>query len=64
MTKASASTSNTSLAQPPAEPAPPRASGEDVGEGQGSGPRKDTGTYDSRQWADKTTQPSRTQSDT
>jgi len=25
-------------------------SGEDVGEGQGAGPRKDTGTYDARQW--------------
>ena len=24
--------------------------GEDVGEGQGSGPRKDTGTYDAHQW--------------
>jgi uncharacterized membrane protein len=39
-------------------------SGEVVGEGQGSGPRKDTGTYDSRQWAGATQQPAQTPGDT
>jgi hypothetical protein len=35
-------------------------SGEFVGEGQGSGPRKDTGTYDADQWAGETQQPGQT----
>jgi uncharacterized membrane protein len=39
-------------------------SGEVVGEGQGSGPRKDTGKYDADQWAGETQQPGRTPGDT
>ena len=35
-----------------------------AGEDLGSGPRKDTGTYDSRQWAGETQQPSQTPGDT
>jgi len=35
-------------------------SGEVVGEGQGSGPRKDTGTYDADQWAGETQRPGQT----
>jgi uncharacterized membrane protein len=39
-------------------------SGEVVGEGQGSGPRKDTGTYDADQWAGATKQPGQTPGNT
>ena len=39
-------------------------SGQVVGEGQGSGPRKDTGTYDADQWAGQTQQPGQTPGDT
>jgi uncharacterized membrane protein len=39
-------------------------SGEVVGEGQGSGPRTDTGKYDADQWAGETQQPARTPGDT
>jgi len=39
-------------------------SGEVVGEGQGSGPRKNTGTYDADQWAGQTQQPGQTPGDT
>jgi len=35
-------------------------SGEVVGEGQGSGPRKDTGIYDADQWAGETQRPGQT----
>jgi uncharacterized membrane protein len=38
-------------------------SGEVVGEGQGSGPRKDTGTYDADQWAGQTQKPGQTPGD-
>jgi len=38
-------------------------SGEVVGEGQGSGPRKDTGTYDADQWAGETQRPGQTPGD-
>jgi len=39
-------------------------SGEVVGEGQGSGPRADTGTFDADQWAGATQQPGQTPGDT
>jgi uncharacterized membrane protein len=39
-------------------------SGQVVGEGQGSGPRKDTGKYDADQWAGATQQPGQTPGDT
>jgi uncharacterized membrane protein len=39
-------------------------SGQVVGEGQGSGPHKDTGKYDADQWAGETQRPGRTPGDT
>jgi len=42
----------------------PWTSGQVVGEGQGNGPRRDTGTYDADQWAGETQRPGQTPGDT